>query len=66
MEKLQGALESDEGVAKHTFHRDDGHGRKSRLCLWNQPGNDITGMLARCEKVVGTMEDVREVLPTVN
>ena len=53
-------MESDKGVAKHTFHRDDGHGRKSRLCLWNQPGNDITGMLARCEKVAGTMEDVSE------
>lgn len=59
LNKLQGALENDEGVVKHNFNRDDGHGRQSRLCLWNHPGNDITGMLARCEKVAGTMEKVR-------
>ena len=59
LNKLQGALENDDGVVKHNFHRDDGHGRQSRLCLWNHPGNDVTGMLARCEKVAGTMEKVR-------
>lgn len=58
LNKLQGALENDDGVVKHSFNRDDGHGRQSRLCLWNQPGNDITGMLARCEKVAGTMEEL--------
>ena len=58
LNKLQGVLENDEGVVKHGFNRDDGHGRQSRLCLWNHPGNDVTGMLARCEKVAGTMEKV--------
>ena len=36
----------------------DGDGRASRLLLWNQPGNDITGMVARCEKVVNTCQEV--------
>ena len=43
---------------QHAFSRGDGQGRHSRLCLWNHPGNDITGMVNRCEKVAGTMEEV--------
>ena len=35
---------------------DDGAGKKSKLCLWNHPGNDITGMVGRSEKVVTTSE----------
>ncbi|KAK0042336.1 ectoine dioxygenase [Biomphalaria pfeifferi] len=34
----------------------DSEGRKSRLCLWSHPGNDVTGMVGRCEKVAGTSE----------
>ena len=26
--------------------------------LWNHPGNDITGLIARAEKVAGTAEQV--------
>lgn len=66
LNKLQEALEDDEGVVKHNFNRDDGHGRQSRLCLWNHPGNDITGMLARCEKVAGTTEKVRFLTLTIH
>ena len=36
----------------------DGEGRESKLCLWNHPGTDVTGMLARCEKVAGTCAEV--------
>lgn len=36
----------------------DGHGRNSRLCLWNHPGQDITGMVGRCQKVAGTMAEL--------
>ena len=56
--RLQDALESDDGMLQHSFGRGDGHGRSSRLCLWNHPGNDITGMVGRCEKVAGTTEQV--------
>ena len=37
---------------------DDGAGAQSKMCLWNHPGNDTTGMVARCEKVVNTCEQV--------
>ena len=36
----------------------DGTGTGSRLALWNQPGSDITGMVARVEKVAKTCEQV--------
>ncbi len=34
-------------------------GRASRLSLWSHPGNDVTGMVARAEKVAGTSREVR-------
>ena len=54
--RLQKVLEEDSEIIKNSYARDDGHGRSSRMCLWNHPGNDITGMIGRCEKVAGTME----------
>merc|ERR1719343_1538739 len=33
-------------------------GRKTRLCLWNQPGNDVTGMVSRVSKVAGLMSSL--------
>ena len=29
-----------------------------KLVIWNQPGNDVSGMMARCNKVVDTCEQV--------
>lgn len=55
---LQASLEQDDGILKHSYGVNDGRGRNSRLCLWNHPGNDITGMVGRCEKVACTMEKV--------
>lgn len=49
-------LEREDGILQYSYTRDDGHGRQSRMCLWNQPGNDLTGMVGRCQKVAGTME----------
>lgn len=54
LNKLKEALEKDDGIRKHAYELNDGHGRKSKLCLWNHPGNDITGMVARTEKIAGT------------
>jgi len=55
---VRSALEQDSGILQHSYAVNDGHGRNSRLCIWNHPGNDITGMVGRCEKVAGTMEQV--------
>ena len=37
----------------------DGTGRESKMTCWNQHGTDVTGMLARSDKVAGTAEQVR-------
>lgn len=36
----------------------DGTGRECRMALWRHPGSDVTGMVARSEKVVDTSETV--------
>eukprot|EP00058_Branchiostoma_floridae_P027472 XP_002612963.1 hypothetical protein BRAFLDRAFT_74748 [Branchiostoma floridae] len=63
---LKDALESDEGIIRYAFGRDDGEGGKIRMVLWNQPGNDITGVMARSEKVAGTMKKIQKFLPLVH
>lgn len=40
----------------------DENGKASKLVIWKHPGNDVTGMLGRCEKVVSTCEKVTYVL----
>ena len=37
-------------------------GRASRLSLWSHPGNDVTGMIARSQKVDGTCQEVMVIL----
>ena len=37
-------------------------GRASRLSLWSHPGNDVTGMIARSQKVVGTCQEIMDIL----
>ncbi|KAK3757506.1 hypothetical protein RRG08_050389 [Elysia crispata] len=54
--KVKEALEHTDAVTQHAFEVKDGKSGKSRLCLWNHPGNDLTGMVGRCEKVVTTTE----------
>ncbi|XP_045196446.2 L-proline trans-4-hydroxylase-like [Mercenaria mercenaria] len=51
------SLESKE-FRTYMYGVDDGEGRKAHMNVWNQPGDDITGMLGRCEKVVNTCEQL--------
>lgn len=55
--KLRESLEDPNSqVLKHSYEQDDGSGKKTKMCLWNHPGKDLTGMINRCEKVVDTCE----------
>ena len=36
----------------------DGINNKTKRVIWNEPGNDITGMVARSQKIAGTAEKV--------
>ena len=59
IDKLHVSLKSDGGIIDNSFVVNDGQGRNSHLSIWSHPGDDITGMIARCEKVVTTTEEVR-------
>ena len=61
LEKLSRVLEIDGGIRDNAILLNDGHGRNSRLSVWSHPGKDITGMLARSDKVAGTIEEVMDI-----
>ncbi|XP_076805917.1 L-proline trans-4-hydroxylase-like [Clavelina lepadiformis] len=57
--KLRSSLERPESaVMGESYDQGDGDGRNIRLTLWNHPGNDLTGMINRCEKVVNTCQEL--------
>ena len=46
----------DRELDKHSFGRADGEGGTVRLSLWNHPGDNIYGMLARSHRIVDNVE----------
>lgn len=46
----------DRELDKHSFGRADGEGGTIRLSLWNHPGNNIYGMIARSHRIVDKVE----------
>jgi len=42
----------------HALEREDDSGKISKLTVWNHPGDDIFGRIARCDRIVNTMERV--------
>ncbi|KAA0195554.1 hypothetical protein HAZT_HAZT011294 [Hyalella azteca] len=57
MNLIRTAIESPDGVQRHAYGRSDGQ-RTAKLCVWQHPGDDVTGVAVRLEKVAGTMEKV--------
>lgn len=55
--KVKTAVQDSKGIIRHSYSRSDGVGQ-SRLCVWNHPGNDVTGMLVRSHRVASTMEQL--------
>ena len=45
--KVRTFIETDEDIKRYSYGRDDGTGRIAKLCIWNYPGNDVTGVVAR-------------------
>ncbi|XP_076463189.1 L-proline trans-4-hydroxylase-like [Babylonia areolata] len=56
LENLRKTVEDTDLFTSKVYGISDGQGGKSRLTLWSHPGEDPTGMLARCHKVAGTAE----------
>lgn len=57
LEKVKRVIENPD-VLKHEYGRPDKHGKQPKLILWQHPGDDVTGMVARSEKIVNTTEEL--------
>jgi ectoine hydroxylase-related dioxygenase (phytanoyl-CoA dioxygenase family) len=53
---LQEACRADGVLQAHAMAVKDAAGRRTNLSLWNHPGNDIYGMIARSERMVNDVE----------
>ena len=55
---MRQALASDEGIAdrRNTMAMRDADGSFTTTVLWTDPGDDLFGAIARCERVVGAAE----------
>ena len=57
-ELLIATAKQDRAIQEHAYSSKDTAGRPSKLALWNHPGDDIFGMVARSPRVVDTMEEL--------
>lgn len=57
-ELLLNTARSDREMQEHAFGVQDASGRKSRLSLWNHPGDDLYGMVSRSRRIVDRMEQL--------
>ena len=60
IELLRRAAKEDRALDEHALGRDDGEGGTVRLTVWNQPGEGIYGMFARCRRLVDPMDQILE------
>ncbi len=57
---LRDACRADAVMQQHAMDVRDAAGRRTNLTLWNHPGDDIYGMIARCERMVNSVEQLLE------
>lgn len=55
---LHDAARADRTMRAASMNVPDDDGRISKISLWNDPGDDIYGMVARCARMVRSMERV--------
>jgi len=60
IELLSRTAKEDHELDRHAYGRDDGEGGKTRLSVWNHPGDNIYGMFARCRRMVDSVEKLLE------
>jgi hypothetical protein len=53
---LQQACRADNVLQQHAMGVKDASGRSTNLSLWNHPGDDIYGMIARSQRMVDAVE----------
>jgi ectoine hydroxylase-related dioxygenase (phytanoyl-CoA dioxygenase family) len=55
-QKLYQVATGDDTVSKHAINVNDSSGKRSKLSLWYNPGNDIYGLLTRSESLVNAVD----------
>jgi len=55
---IRRAAREDRDMDQNAIEKDDGTGVQVRLALWNHPGESIYGMVARCRRVVDSVEQI--------
>ncbi len=55
---LRSAAKADAAMKKNAYEVADGQGAAIKLVLWNKAGEDIYGSVARCPRIVDTMEQL--------
>ena len=58
IETLGETARGDHAMDQASTALDDGGGNKVRLSLWNHPGDGIYGMVARCRRMVDSVEQL--------
>jgi ectoine hydroxylase-related dioxygenase (phytanoyl-CoA dioxygenase family) len=57
---LRQAAQADTAFRKYAHDLKDGEGGVAKLVLWNRAGDDVFGAVARCRRIVDTMEQLLE------
>jgi ectoine hydroxylase len=60
MDILRGAAKADAALKQNAYSVDDGQGAAIKLALWNKAGEDIYGAIARCPRIVDSMDQLLE------
>jgi len=57
-EILRKGAKADAAFQKHSYQVDDGKGAAIKLALWNKLGENLYGYIARCPRIVDSMEQL--------
>jgi ectoine hydroxylase len=55
---LERAYEDDPAIQRRTVRLGDGEGGQTEIALWNEPGEDVFGAVARCARMVDAAEQL--------
>jgi ectoine hydroxylase-related dioxygenase (phytanoyl-CoA dioxygenase family) len=58
VELIRTTAENDDALHKAAYFRSDANGSRTRMTVWNHPGDDIFGLFSRCERIVDSMEAI--------
>ena len=54
---------ADEQIEQHSYDLNDQSGKRTKLALWYEPGDDIYGLAVRSHKMVGAVEQLLQGTP---